>query len=70
MTFRKHLDKGTDQDGRVGRLFAPLLPWHTKIVTIYRATVDKKDQKTSRKDLQKRSSPTKAIKKDKKEVWR
>ena len=41
MTFRKHLDKGTDQDGRVGRLLAHLLPWHTKLVTIYRATADK-----------------------------
>ena len=37
MTFRKHLDKGTDQDGRVGRLLAHLLPWRTKLVTIYRA---------------------------------
>lgn len=38
------------QDGG-GRPRAHRLPCHTKVVSIYRATVDEKDQKTSSKDL-------------------
>ena len=38
-------------DGRVGRPWAHLLPRAPKLTAIYRATIDEKDLKTSRKDL-------------------